>query len=308
MTINLDEKIAREVLRIRLSQMIVNQAIKDKQFKCPIHLALGHEAIAVAVAAIMKNKDWLLLTHRNIHYNLARSQSLKKKIDEYLCKDSGEAGGQLGCMNLYNEEAGVLYTSSILGNQMAVAAGVALGNRVKKTDGVAIVVIGDGAIEEGIFQESLLMMKTCRSPVLVIVENNNWSLATQIHERRCDIKLDLYASSLDIPYDHLRGNDVYEYIPSLQKVRSKALSDETPVIVEVALRTFGDWRMKTEEYPDGKYINYHAGAAPNVELTDWPVIEESDCDPAHVLKKHFETDFLKTLSHNALADLRKELV
>src|SRR6187401_415546 len=124
MSVQQEEKIAREILRLRFSQILVNQGNKSKQFKVPIHLALGHEAIAVAIAAVLKEKDWLLLTHRNIHYNLARSPSLRKKLDEYLGKDCGEANGQLGCMNLYNESAGVLYTSSILGNQMAVAAGV----------------------------------------------------------------------------------------------------------------------------------------------------------------------------------------
>src|SRR5690242_10211412 len=127
-----DEQIAKEVLRLRFSQMLVNEANKQKKFKCPIHLALGHEAIAVALVAAMKADDWLLLTHRNIHYNMARSRSLKRKMDEYMGKATGEAGGQLGCMNLFNEEAGVLYTSSILGNQMAVAAGVGLANQVKE--------------------------------------------------------------------------------------------------------------------------------------------------------------------------------
>jgi len=307
MTIKLDEKIAQEILRLRFSQMIVNQGNKLKQFKCPVHLALGHEAIAVAVAAIMKDKDWLLLTHRNIHYNLARSRSLKKKIDEYLCKDSGEAGGQLGCMNLYNEEAGVLYTSSILGNQLAVAAGVALANRIKESSGIAIAVIGDGAIEEGIFQESLLMMKTFCSPALIIVENNQWSLATQIQERRCEIKLDLYAASLNISYCYLSGNDPYKYIQVLRQMRSQALADKTPIVVEVDLRTLGGWHMKTEEYPDGKYINYHAGAAPTIELTDWPVLEESDFDPVYVLNNHYETGFLKKMARDVLDNLRKEL-
>jgi pyruvate dehydrogenase E1 component alpha subunit len=308
MTIKLDKKVAQEVLRIRFSQMIVNQGNKDKHFKCPVHLAFGHEAIAVAVSGCMKDKDGLLLTHRNIHYNLARSKSLKKKIDEYLCKETGEASGQLGCMNLHNKDAGVLYTSSILGNQMAVATGVALGNRIKKTNAVTIVVIGDGAIEEGIFYESLVMMKTYRLATLIIVENNGWSLATQIHERRCDIKLDLLAASLNIPYYHLKGNDVYEYIRLLGQMHSKALSDESPVIVEVALNTLGDWVMKTEEHSAGKYINYHAGAAPNVQLVDWPVIEESDFDPVHVLKKHFEFSFLKELSEKVFKGLREELV
>ncbi|MFA6217303.1 MAG: thiamine pyrophosphate-dependent enzyme [Candidatus Omnitrophota bacterium] len=302
-----NKKNAREVLRLRFCQMLVNQGNKQKQFKIPVHLALGHEAIAVALASIMKENDWLLLTHRNIHYNLALSPSLKQKIAEYLCLDSGEAGGQLGCMNLYNEEKRVLYTSSILGNQMAVATGVALGNTVKKTKGVAIVVIGDGAIEEGVFQESLLMMKTYATAALIIVENNNWSLATEIHERRCDIALDRFASAFKIPYELIKGNDVFEYIPLLEKARAKALAEKTPVIIEVSLRTLGDWRMKTDEYPEGKYINYHAGAAPTVELSDWPVIEETEGDPVYVLTKHFENDFLKTLAKNVLADVRKEL-
>ena len=308
MTINVDTKNAEKVLYLRFSQMIINQGIKSKDFKCPIHLGLGHEAIAVAVSVVMENPDWLLLTHRNVHYNLARSHSLKEKIDEYLFKESGEAGGQLGCMNLYNEKARVLYTSSILGNQLAVAAGVALANRIKESLGIAIAVIGDGAIEEGIFQESLLMMKTFRSPALIIVENNQWSLATQIHERRCGIKLDLYAASLNIPYYYLSGNDFYKYIQSLRQMRSQSLADKTPIVVEVDLHTLGDWRMKTEEYPDGKFINYHAGAAPTVELTDWPVIEESDRDPVYVLKNHFEIGFLKKMACEVLGNLRKELL
>ena len=303
----LDENIAKEVLRLRFSQMLVNEANKRKQFKCPIHLALGHEAIAVALVAAMKPEDWLLLTHRNIHYNMARSRSLKRKMDEYMGKESGEAGGQLGCMNLFNEEAGVLYTSSILGNQMAVAAGVSLANRVKQNNGVVGVTIGDGAIEEGIFHESVLMMKTFRTAVLIIAENNGWSLGTEIHERRCDIKLDLWAASLSVPYYHLEGNDVYQYIETLREARAKALSDETPIVVEVGLRTLGDWRMKTDEYPDGKYINYHAGPAPTVELGERSIIEESDHDPANVLRRRFDPDSFDTMSQAVLEELRREL-
>lgn len=307
MTTQPDKKIAQDVLRVRFSQMFVNHGNKAKQFKCPIHLALGHEAIAVALSAVMKKEDWLLCTHRNIHYNLARSPGLRQKFDEYLGKTSGEACGQLGCMNLYNEDAGILYTSSILGNQMGVAAGVALGNRVRERKGVAAVVIGDGAIEEGIFYESMLMIKTFHCATLTIVENNQWSLATEIYERRCEIKLDQWAASLGIPYFQLKGNDVYQYIEILQKAYAQAVTEETPVIVEVALHTLGDWRMETQEHPNGKYINYHAGLAPNVELNDDPVIEETDDDPAYVLKKQLGVETWSKLSQNVFARLREEL-
>jgi TPP-dependent pyruvate/acetoin dehydrogenase alpha subunit len=302
-----DPKIAQEVLRVRFSQMLVNQANKAKQFKIPIHLAFGHEAIAVAMVNVLSEQDWLLLTHRNIHYNLARSRSLRKKVDEYLGKECGEAGGQLGCMNFYVESVGNLYTSSILGNQMGVAAGVALGNRVKARSGVLGVILGDGAIEEGIFYESVLMMKTYKGKVLIIVENNGWSLGTRIEERRCDIKLDLWAASLGVPYYHLQGNDVYPYIQLLKQAYHRAEAEETPVIVEVALQTLGDWYMKTDDFPNGKYINYHAGPAPTVDLTDRAVIEERDSDPVHVLRQHFEPDEWNAMSQNVLDNLRREL-
>jgi TPP-dependent pyruvate/acetoin dehydrogenase alpha subunit len=61
---NYDKKIAKDVLRLRFSQMIVNEDYKKGKFKIPIHLAFGHEAIAVAVNKIMKEDDKLILTQR----------------------------------------------------------------------------------------------------------------------------------------------------------------------------------------------------------------------------------------------------
>lgn len=107
--------------------MIINEKIKIGNFNIPIHLALGHEAIAVAVDSIMEEDDQLVLSHRNIHYHLARTKLLKPELDEYLLKKDGVAAGQLGSMNLANEEKNIVYTSSILGNNLAVAAGIALG-------------------------------------------------------------------------------------------------------------------------------------------------------------------------------------
>ena len=64
--------IAKEILKNRFFQICINQKYKEKEFKIPIHLALGHEAIAVAINKIMTKKDNLILSHRNIAYNLAR--------------------------------------------------------------------------------------------------------------------------------------------------------------------------------------------------------------------------------------------
>ena len=99
--------LAQEILRLRHSQMLINERYKAREFRLPIHLALGHEAIAVALASVLGEGDQLLLSHRNLHYNLARNGSLRAIVDEFLLRDTGLAGGMYGSMNLINPADGV---------------------------------------------------------------------------------------------------------------------------------------------------------------------------------------------------------
>ena len=109
--------------------MIINEYYKKGVFKVPIHLAMGHEAIAIAVDNAMNKDDSLFVTHRNIHYNLSRQGTLIEELNEYFLKPEGLAQGRLGSMNLNNPSKGVIYASSILGNDMPVASGYALGKK-----------------------------------------------------------------------------------------------------------------------------------------------------------------------------------
>jgi len=302
-----ERTIAEEVIALRVGQMIINERYRKKEFKIPIHLAFGHEAIAVAVSAMLRAEDRLILPHRNLHYNLLRSSSIRKILDEFLLREEGIASARGGSMNLANEDGGIVYTSSILGNNLSVAAGFALGNRVTRTDGVVVVVLGDGAMEEGAFYESLEFLKTFHLCALVIVENNGWSLATRISERRCNIDLGLFAESLGVQHVQLEGNDPSAYLQRLNQVRLEVLEAKRPVVVEVQLETLGDWRLKTPEHPDGKYVNYHAGPAPTVALEEWPVIREDDTDPVYLLSRQLGREKVEEMARQALNRMEEAL-
>ena len=166
--------LTEKILRIRLSQMIVNENYKDGQFKIPIHLAFGHETFAVAINEIMSDEDKLILTHRNIAYNLARLGKLRPIMDEYFLKSTGLDAAKSGSMNLINPTKGVIYTSSILGNNFSVAVGIAMSLDIKQKDGITIVLGGDGSLEEGSFHVSILMFKSMNLSGLLIIENNEW--------------------------------------------------------------------------------------------------------------------------------------
>ncbi len=302
------EEIAKEILKLRLAQMIINEEYKNGKFKIPIHLAFGHESIAVSVSNIMKSQDKLILTHRNVAYNLAREKSISPILDEYFLKPTGIMGGKMGSMNLINPMKGIVYSSSILGNNFSVGSGIALSQKMQDVNGITIILGGDGSMEEGSFYESLIMCKTLGLSVLVIIENNEWSMSTKINERRIPINLSKLSESLQIKYVKLSGNDPYAYIKELENLREYSLREKSPVCIEVMVTTLGDWRMKTPEYPDGKFINYHAGPTPSVELNNWPIsLRENEEDPVFILSKFFDEEKMSDLSRLVKEELRKEV-
>jgi TPP-dependent pyruvate/acetoin dehydrogenase alpha subunit len=302
-----EKDIIEQLIWLRIAQLLVNERYKSGDFLIPIHLALGHESLAIAVKSSMEKDDCLFLTHRNIHYNLARVSTLRKVIDEYYLKDSGLANGNLGSMNLSNPAKNIAYSSSILGNNLPVATGYALGKKASNMNEVVFVVTGDGAIEEGSFWESLVFSKSNALKIIFIIENNQWSLATRIEERRSKIKLESLADSLGIGYCQLNGNDPFEYIKIIRENRVKTIKNKTPMILEVQLTTLGYWHKKTTEYPKGKLINYHAGPAPTIELEDYPIICNSNEDPLHLIKKYMNEKDLINISKNMLEKLVAEL-
>lgn len=308
----MNDNIIYELLRIRLSQVLINEEYKVGKFKIPIHLSFGHEAIAVAVSNILESHDKLILSHRNMAYNLARSGKIKPIMDEYYLNENGLAKGRLGSMNLMNRENNIIYSSSILGNNFPVSAGIAMAEKLKSKNGVTFALGGDGSMEEGSFYESLVMMKSIGLSVVVIIENNEWSLGTHITERRTPIDLEKLSESLGIEYLKLEGNDVDNYIAILKRVRYKVLENCEPVCIEVVLKTLGDRRNPpTPEYPDGKYINYHAGPSPTVDVTGkfhGAILRENSDDPIFVLSEKIGNERFSEISKSILNELKCELL
>lgn len=282
------EQLATEVLRLRYWQHVVNEELKRKAFRIPIHLAIGHEAVAVAVSHAMQPADQLVLSHRNIAYNLARAGSLKPIDDEYRLSRTGLAGGRLGSMNLSNPARGVVYASSILGNNLPVACGLALAQQILGEEGVVMVVTGDGGMEEGQFYESLVFAKSQSLRVLFVVENNNQSMSSTIEERRCPISLTTMCAGLGIPFRRLSGNDVADYVAAFRACRASLLQETTPLGVEVELAALNQHAGPTPGWPDDPK---------SIDLENGLIVERSVNDPVFVLEQR-----LKTMAFSRLCD------
>ena len=123
--------------------------------------------------------------------------------------------------------------------------------------------------------------------MIFIIENNGWSLATKISERRCPIDLAKLTGAVCVKYAELSGNNPCRYIAALKQLRRYSLSKKEPVCVEVKLVTLGDWRGPvTPQHPKGRFINYHSGPAPDVSFDDSPIIKRNSSDPVFLVSRY----------------------
>jgi len=290
---SLDKRIGFDVLRLRYWQHVINEKLKKNAFIVPVHVAVGHESAAVAVSQSMKSGDQLVLTHRNIAYNLARLGSLSPVLQEYSLDRNGLGKGQLGSMNLSNRDLGIPYSSSILGNNFPVACGLALANSRRGLQNAVFVVSGDGAMEEGTFYESLVFARSHRLSVLFCIENNNMSMSSTVDQRRCAIDLRTMAGSFGVEYRSLSGNDPYSYSDILRNCRDAVLADSMPMVIEFEIESFSQ----------------HAGPSPgwptdpkSMSLGNGLQVEASDRDPVYVVKKVLGTSVYEDLEKEILAE------
>ena len=65
--------------------------------------------------------------------------------------------------------------------------------------------------------------------------------------------------------------------------------------------------MKHPDYPEGKFINYHAGPAPEVKDSEYPLIENCDKDPIYILENYIPKSELLELSKNLMSKLNEEI-
>jgi|MDSZ01.1.fsa_nt_gb TPP-dependent pyruvate/acetoin dehydrogenase alpha subunit len=245
-------EIRKNIIKSRELQLEIAAKMSKNLIATPVHLGLGHELIsAIVYQNFDKKKDKLVLTHRNIHYTSLFCKNFKYKYLD-LQKKMISKKKTKGSMNFSDKKSGIIYTSSILGNNLSVATGIAMA--LKNKSSVCICVTGDGAIEEGSFYESLLFSKYLKLPLIFLVENNNWSMATSIPERRTNINLRELSNSLKIEYKHFDSSSLKKNNLTFRNVVKKTRKINSPIICEMEVFTLGF------PHKNGLSDKYHHGA------------------------------------------------
>ena len=122
-----------------------------------------------------------------------------------------------------------------------------------------------------------MLSASLRLPIVYLVENNDWSLATRTDQRRIPMDLETLAKSISIEYTYLEGNSLDEYLLSFQNIRERVLSLQMPQLIEVRVESLGGFVTDVGQKSE-RYINYHAGPL-RIEPGDGGVLVNNSSDP-----------------------------
>ena len=173
-----------EMLRIRRIEEAIDLRYKEQRMRCPIHLSIGQEAVAVGVCFHLKKEDAVFSNHRSHAHYLAKGGSLSKMIAELHGKQTGCTKGRGGSMHLLDLDVGFQGASPLAAGSLPLAAGFAFANGMKNLPSVCCAFFGERATEEGLFSETLHFAALKELSMLFVCENNFQTVCSSTHEKQ----------------------------------------------------------------------------------------------------------------------------
>lgn len=173
----------RSLYLVRASEESIITHYSEDDMKTPMHMSMGGEAIAVGVCSALGKDAQVFSTYRSHAVYLARTGESDSFFAELYGKRTGGAKGKAGSMHLSAPQAGFFGASAIVGSTLPLAVGAAFANvyRGKKT--ISATFFGDGAVDEGVFWESLNMSAVFNIPTLFVYEDNGFAVHNPKHKR-----------------------------------------------------------------------------------------------------------------------------
>jgi pyruvate dehydrogenase E1 component alpha subunit len=97
---------------------------------------------------------------------------------------------------------------------------------------VAVAFFGDGAVEEGVFHESLNFAALKKLPIVFYCENNFFAVHSSIYKTQANFNIYQWAKIYKMPGWQIDGNNILEVYQTAKRAVHLARSGKGPVLIE----------------------------------------------------------------------------
>jgi pyruvate dehydrogenase E1 component alpha subunit len=221
-----------------------------------VHVGIGQEAVAVAVATALEEQDYLYGTHRSHGHFLARGADPGRLMAEIAGRSDGYCEGRGGSMHIVVADRKLMTATGIVGGTIPLALGTAFVSQEQNQ--VVAVYFGDGAANTGGFHESLNIASLWNLPVVLMCENNGYAEFTPMSEHTVVERLSIHGQPYGIPSEVVDGNNVLEVLSATRRAVERARQGNGPTIVECLT-----YRLR------GHYVGDPANYRAAQEVEEW---------------------------------------
>src|SRR5262249_50835245 len=152
-------------------------------------------------------------------------------------------------MHLVDREHGFLGATGVVGGNVPLALGSALAARLSGGDQVAVVFFGDGAVQGGIFVESVNLATLWELPAILVCENNGFAEFTPRSAHTNVERVSDVVAPYGLPRETVDGNDLLAVRAAFGRFLAQARSGEGPMLLEcLTHRLRGHYEGDPERY------------------------------------------------------------
>lgn len=224
----------RQMIRIRRFEQEALKEYCSGKMGGFLVLDVGQESIPVGVRSIMGPEDHTICGWRGIGHAIAAGVSMEACMAEHYGKSGGCCKGKGGAMSLFFPENRFWGAYGLAASHTPIAAGLAFAMKQQGKEGVAICFLGDGAVNQGVYHETLNLAGLFGLPVVFIIENNGYAMGTSLaRSSRFKECLARRAETYNIDWLKIGDGDLYELRAKVGTVVERTRKEQRPTVVEI---------------------------------------------------------------------------
>ena len=285
--------LSKEKLRLMMYDMLLGRRFEEKTAESYAlgkiggfcHLYIGQEAVAIGALHAMQDDDYAITAYRDHVHAIKMGMHPNAVMAELYGRIDGCAKGKGGSMHMFSKEDNFLGGHGIVGGQIPLALGAAWKIKYRQEDRVVQCYLGEAAVNQGAFHESLNMAALWQLPLVVIVENNRFGMGTAWERASSLYDISQKASAYAMPSAIADGMDVLDMHRVVREAVDRARSGGGPTLIEARTYRFVGHSMsdpvhgvyRTKEEVDEEKLNDPIRIYANL-LADLDVLSQDELE------------------------------
>jgi len=198
-------------------------------------------------------------------------------------------------MHVKDTSVGAICSTAIVGSGLPLACGVAFASKFKKEDRITCVFFGDGAINEGVFYESINLASIWHLPVLFILENNRVAVTTLLESTNLIHRADAFEINQQV-IDGQYVDDVYN---ATERAIEAIKRNGRPALIEIKTYRFHEHqeglayeKMKDTNYRDNELVQSWQDNKDPIQLYISKLVIDNIVSPSEIRAIYLEENEL----------------